>query len=228
MNEWISFFTGPALWASLAIFFFGSLLHVVRYVKNLDWQLDRVSYGRHLFFGIKGALRSVCFWMTPFATRSWRMKPVYTLMFYLFHVGGVVVPLFLSAHAVIIKSRWGITIPTLPDAVADFLTVGVLVGALGMLCRRLMRPEVRRMTTCRELGTLILAVAPFLTGFLAYHQVGNASFWTLAHIISGEMLLVAIPFTRLSHMVFFFCSRIQIGMDFGIKRGGMKSVGMPV
>ena len=31
------------------------------------------------------------------------------------------------------------------------------------------------------------------------------------------------PFTKLSHIALFFCTRIQIGMDFGIKRGGMKS-----
>ena len=39
-------------------------------------------------------------------------------------------------------------------------------------------------------------------------------------------MLVAIPFTKLSHFVLFFMSRMQIGMDFGIKRGGMKSKGM--
>ncbi|MEJ2661725.1 MAG: hypothetical protein P8Z73_13520 [Desulfobacteraceae bacterium] len=40
-------------------------------------------------------------------------------------------------------------------------------------------------------------------------------------------MLVAIPFTKLSHFLLFFLSRAQLGMDFGIKRGGMKSKGMP-
>ncbi len=49
----------------------------------------------------------------------------------------------------------------------------------------------------------------------------------IAHIIAGEIWLIAIPFTKLSHFLTFFLSRIQIGMDYGIKRGGMKSKGMP-
>ncbi len=40
------------------------------------------------------------------------------------------------------------------------------------------------------------------------------------------MMLIAIPFTKLSHLVLFFCSRVQLGMDYGIKRGGMKGKGL--
>jgi hypothetical protein len=39
-------------------------------------------------------------------------------------------------------------------------------------------------------------------------------------------MLAAIPFTKLSHFVLFFLSRAQIGMDFGIKRGGTKGKGL--
>ena len=222
-----NFITGPLLWLSLSTFFIGCFVHVGIYVKNLDWELDRVSYRFHVLKGIKGALRSICMWVTPYGTHSWRAKPIYSLMFYLFHGGVLLAPIFLSAHVVILKTRWGVSIPTLPDVVADIITVAVIVAALGMLIRRCIRPEVRAITTCREIGTLVIAAAPFVTGFLAFHQIGDATFWTLAHILSGEMLLVAVPFTKLSHGVLFFCSRVQIGMDFGIKRGGMKSAGMP-
>ena len=43
---------------------------------------------------------------------------------------------------------------------------------------------------------------------------------------SLSLLLVAIPLTKLSHFVLFFLSRAQLGLDFGIKRGGMKNRGM--
>ncbi|WP_300669991.1 sulfate respiration complex protein HmcE [Desulfoluna sp.] len=222
------FITGPLLWLSFTIFFVGCFTHVVLYIKDLDEALDRVSYTTHIGWAIRGALWSLISWMVPFGTRSWRVKPVYTLMFYLFHIGAVIAPLFLSAHAVILESRWGISVPTLPDVVADWLTVGVIVAAVGVVIRRFILPEVRILTTDRELGALFIAVAPFVTGCMAYHQVGDSTYWTLAHILSGELLLVAIPFTKLSHLVLFFCSRVQIGIDFGTKRGGMKSVGMPV
>jgi len=64
---------------------------------------------------------------------------------------------------------------------------------------------------------------PFITGFLAAHNIGNYDFWVIVHVLCGEAMLIAVPFTKLSHFVLFFMSRGQIGMDFGIKRGGMKN-----
>jgi hypothetical protein len=48
----------------------------------------------------------------------------------------------------------------------------------------------------------------------------------MAHIISGHIVLIAIPFTKLSHFLLFFMTRAQLGMDYGIKRGGMKGKGI--
>jgi hypothetical protein len=69
-------------------------------------------------------------------------------------------------------------------------------------------------------------VAPFITGFLAHHQVAEGNFWLIVHVLCGEVWLVAVPLTKLSHFILFFMSRAQLGMDFGIKRGGMKNKGM--
>jgi nitrate reductase gamma subunit len=96
-----------------------------------------------------------------------------------------------------------------------------------ILLRRIALPQVRILTKPYDLLVLVIAIAPFFTGFLAHQQVGNYNFWLIAHILSGEVFLIAIPFTKLSHFLLFFLSRAQIGMDFGIKRGGMKGRSMP-
>ena len=72
---------------------------------------------------------------------------------------------------------------------------------------------------------IAVAVAPFITGLIAHYQVGNYQFWLILHILCGEALLIAIPLTKLSHFILFFMSRAQLGMDYGIKRGGMKGKG---
>ncbi len=69
-------------------------------------------------------------------------------------------------------------------------------------------------------------MAPLVTGLLARYQIGDYSFWLNAHILTGELVLLAIPFTKLSHVFLFFASRAQLGMDFGIKRGGLKGTKM--
>ena len=99
----------------------------------------------------------------------------------------------------------------------------VIIGAAILLIRRIALPEVRILTTAYDYFLLFISIAPFITGLLARYGTTYYSFWLYSHIICGEALLIAIPFTKLSHVVLFFASRIQIGMDYGIKRGGMKS-----
>ena len=132
--------------------------------------------------------------------------------------GLVVTPLFLAGHAVILKERWGINWPTIPMALADVLTIGVMVCTVLIAIRRIGLPEVRILTTLYDFFLLFITVLPFLSGFLAVHQFGDYTFWNYTHILSGEALLIAIPFTKLFHVVGFFLSRAQLGMDFGIKR----------
>ena len=57
--------------------------------------------------------------------------------------------------------------------------------------------------------------APFITGFLAYHQWFAYPVLMILHVITGEIMLVAIPFTRLSHMLFAPLTRAYMGSEFG-------------
>jgi len=220
------FVTGPLAWLSFAIFFIGLIVRTVLYIKGLDWRLDRVTYGEYVSFGIKGALRSILFWLFPYGTHSWRSNPWFTLWVFLMHFGLLFTPIFLLGHNVLLKERWGIRLWTIPEAVADGLTVIVIVSIIFLILRRIALPEVRLITTAYDYLLLTIAVAPFITGFLAYHRAPGYYSWLIAHIICGEIFLVAIPLTKLSHFVLFFLSRAQLGMDYGIKRGGMKGKGL--
>jgi nitrate reductase gamma subunit len=213
-----NFITGPLLWVTFAIFFIGLGVRVVLYIRGLDWRLDRVAYRAYPGMGIKGALSSIFHWLVPFGSHGWRAKPLYTIVFFVFHIGLVVTPLFLAGHAIILKERWGINWPTIPMALADVLTIGVIVTTVFIAIRRIGLPEVRILTTLYDYSLLLLTVLPFLAGFLAVHQFGDYTFWNYTHILSGEALLIAIPFTKLFHVVGYFLSRAQLGADFGIKR----------
>jgi nitrate reductase gamma subunit len=220
------FLTGPMVWISFAIFFIGLIFRGVRYIKGLDWKLDRVTYRENVSYGVKGALRSILFWIFPYGTRSWRKNPWFTLWVFAMHFGLLFTPIFLLGHNVLLKEKWGISLWTLPEAVSDTLTVFVIVAVVFLILRRIALPEVRIITTGYDYLLLLIAVAPFATGFLAYHLAPDYYFWLMAHIISGEIFLIAIPFTKLSHFILFFMTRAQLGMDYGIKRGGMKGKGM--
>lgn len=215
-----AFLTGPMLWLSLLIFVIGLAWRVVRYIKGLDWKLERVAYGPGMNIGLKGAVTSALQWLVPFATHSWRKQTYFTIAFFFFHLGLVIVPLFLAGHAVILQERFGISWPTLPMCVADVFTVAGLIGGVMMLLRRLALPEVRFITSFCDWFVLCLSLFTLAAGFLARLGAPGYESWLLWHIFAAELILILAPFTKLSHIVLYFMSRGQLGMDFAIKRGG--------
>jgi nitrate reductase gamma subunit len=222
----IDLLTGFGLQLSIGICLIGLLVRGVIYIRGLNWQLDRVAYTAHPKAGFKGAIRSIFFWLLPFATRGWRVQPGMTLLFFVFHIGIIGIFLFLSAHTIIFQKTFGISLAVLPALAADVLAWGAVISAFFLAVRRMVMPEVRIMTTASDYMILMLSAAPLVTGLICRYEPAGYSFWLIAHMLSGEILLIAIPFTRLSHILLFFLSRAQLGMDFGIKRGGMKGKGM--
>lgn len=221
-----AFVTGPLAWLSFTVFFVGIIARIIWYFKGLSWQLDRVAYKEHLSHGIKGAVRSIVFWLIPFGTHSWRFYPFFTICVFTLHIGLLFTPLFIYGHNVLLQERWGFSLWAMPEGMADFLTIAVILAALFLILRRNALPEVRILTKPYDYLVLAIAVAPFVTGLIAHHQIGSYNFWLIAHILAGEIFLVAIPLTKLSHFIGFFLSRAQLGMDYGIKRGGMKGGGL--
>jgi nitrate reductase gamma subunit len=221
------FVTGPLAWISFGIFFIGLIVRTVQYFRGLSWQLDRVAYLKHLGYGIKGAVRSILYWIVPFGSHGWRFYPGFTVLVFIFHIGLLVTPIFLLGHNLLIEERWGFSFWTISEATADTLTIIVMIAIVFLVLRRIALPEVRIITTAYDYLLLALVFIPFFTGFLASHNVPDYQFWLIAHILSAEILLALIPFTKLSHVILFFTARAQLGMDYGIKRGGMKGANMP-
>lgn len=218
--------TGPGLWLSIGIFLIGLFVRGALYVKGLNWQLDRVAYRAHPKAGIRGAFRSIFFWIIPFGTRGWRTQPFMTVLFFVFHIGVICIPLFLYAHNLMLAEKLGFSFVSMNQTVADVMSWGVIVSAIFLTLRRLVLPEVRILSTFHDYLILFLSAAPFVTGLFCRYEIGNYEFFIILHILFGEILLIAIPFTKLSHILLFFLSRGQLGADFGIKRGGMKGKGL--
>jgi hypothetical protein len=78
---------------------------------------------------------------------------------------------------------------------------------------------VRIISTAYDYLVLGITVAPFLTGFFAYHLWFDYKTVITIHMLVGELMLIAIPFTKIGHMVFFFFVRILIGSEYSFGRG---------
>jgi len=170
------------------------------------------------YMSLKYSLRSLVHWIIPFASRNMRMRYETTVVTFAFHLCAVLVPIFLTAHVAMIAFSWGVSWPMLSEAAADGLTIVVILAAVFFLLRRWMLPEVRFVTYPSDYLLLLVAAAPFITGFIAHRQWLDYDVIVMIHMICGAAMLILIPFTRLSHMLFFPFTRAYMGSEFGAVR----------
>ena len=201
---------GPFAWVALVIFALGSLYRIV---FLLSTGINQSS--PHQSARTKDAARSILHGMLPFASTTMRKNPLFTIVTFSFHLCVVILPVFLLAHIVLWYESWEILWWSLPDALADVMALWVIIACLYFIFRRLWIPEVKKVSRPADFLLLAIILLTFLSGFLAYHQWGPYRPMLILHIISSEILLVTLPFSKLGHMLFFFFSRAYMGAEYG-------------
>lgn len=162
-----------------------------------------------------GAVRSLFHHSIPFGAAYMRKRPVFTIFTFLFHLSVLVIPLFLLAHVTLWFESFGLMWVSVSDAAADVLTVIALAGSVFFIARRAIVREVRDVSRPSDYLIPVLIFVCYLSGFLAVHQWGPYRPTLILHIVSCEILIMLIPFSRLKHMFFFLFSRIYMGAEYG-------------
>ncbi|MGB9498511.1 MAG: TmcC family electron transfer complex membrane anchor subunit [Dissulfuribacterales bacterium] len=211
MHSLYNFVSGPLAWAAFIIFIGGSLFRLIHLIV-LVHKKERFIYS---YMSLKYSLRSILHWITPFATTTWKKHPVLTVVTFSFHICLFITPIFLLAHVILWDESFKMSWWSLPDSVAIFMALIVIGDCVFFLFRRLISPEVNYVTSISDYVILAIVAAPFITGFLAYYQWFGYEILMILHVIAGEILLIAIPFTRLSHMLFSPLIRAYMGSEFG-------------
>ncbi len=210
-NAIYNFVSGPLVWFAFIVFIGGSIYRI----RNMIVLVNKKEKFIYTYMSLKYSLRSISHWMVPFATVNWRKRPVMTITTFIFHAGIVIMPFFIGGHVIMFHNAWGFSWGYLPEAFTDAVTLLVILCCTFFLLRRLALKEVKFLSDAADYWILFMAAAPFITGFFAYHNFGSYHFWIILHMLSGEIMLVAIPFTRLSHMIYAVFTRAYIGSEFG-------------
>ncbi|EGB16236.1 hypothetical protein DND132_3033 [Pseudodesulfovibrio mercurii] len=211
MTAFYAFVTGPLAWIAFGVFILGGIYRLVSmYSQAKAKDGSSIAY-MSWYYG----LRSILVWMIPFKSMGWKSDPLMTVTTFIFHLCFLLVAVFLGAHVVMWNTAFGINLPSLPAQFGDIVSFVALLGCAVFAYRRLALPHVKGVTRCQDWFALILVALPFLTGVLAYHQVGPVLLMTTLHVLSGELLLALIPFTRLSHALFVLFTRAYMGSEFG-------------
>jgi nitrate reductase gamma subunit len=220
MEAMLEFARGPLLVFAFGVLLLGLIRQVVLAVTEMVLSYrragDQVIPFRTLMWRSLG-------WVVPVkALRGTRIP--YTLSSLLFHIGMLVTPLFLSGHVELIRRGIGLSWPTLSPAVADGLTLMTLTALILLFLLRLVSTASRFLTDFQDWFLLVLCMVPFMTGFLVAHPASNPfsfSLTYLIHLISAELLLMLIPFTKLVHAALFPFTQIswELGWHF-VPRSG--------
>ncbi|MDL1963678.1 MAG: respiratory nitrate reductase subunit gamma [Deltaproteobacteria bacterium] len=204
------FVSGPLVWIAFIVFIGGSLYRI--------YNMLSISKKEKVVFphmSLKHSLASLVHWVIPFNNQYMRKRPIFTIVSFAFHICLLIAPIFLLAHVILWDESWNMSWWTIPEAVTDWMTIIVIIGCIFFLYRRLTDPVVKNVTDGSDYLLLAITALPFITGFIAYHQLFAYNTILILHILTGEIMLIAIPFTRLSHMLFFVFTRSYFGSEQG-------------
>jgi nitrate reductase gamma subunit len=217
--DFYSFVEGPLLWIACLTFIIGSLLRAALFV-SVSSKKDKIIY-QH--FSLKYILATIGRWLLPL-NKNVAKNPVFTIAGYVFHFCLIVVPIWFSGHITLWEeSRFEWSWTPIPDGLADWMTIILLAIALFFLLRRVFSADIRLLSTFSDYLILVVTALPFLTGyFLTHGTLDNIGFlgdnMPIFHMLSGELMLILVPFTKLSHFILFFFSRAATAVEFG-RRG---------
>jgi nitrate reductase gamma subunit len=217
--DFFLFVEGPLLWIAFLTFFIGSFLRVALFV-SVSQKKDKIIYQ---YFSWKYVLATLGRWLLPL-NKDVTKNPIFTILGYIFHTCLIVVPIWFSGHISLWEeSRFEWYWTPIPDGMADWMTLIFLAIALFFLLRRIISADIRLLSTFSDYLLVVVVALPFITGyFLTHGTVDSIGFlgenMQLIHMLTGELMLILIPFTKLSHFVLFFFSRGATAIEFG-RRG---------
>ena len=211
MHDIYNLVSGPLAWVAFIVFIAGSLYRLIDMIRLVN-KKERFILS---YMSWKYSFRSILHWIIPFGSEGWKNNPTLTIVTFIFHTCLIIVPIFLLSHVILWDEAWNVSWWSVPDWVADIMTLIVIASCIFFLIRRVVAPEVQFVTTASDYVILAIVAAPFVTGFFAYHQWFGYQVFVILHILSGEIMLMAIPFTRLSHMLFSPFTRAYMGSEFG-------------
>lgn len=201
--EFLTWVRGPGLNIALGIFLLGVLWRLFE-IYSLGRKKD-LSVPRHAP-GASG-LHTVFRRSLP-PPGMLKRSPVSYLGGYIFHLGLAIIVFLFAPHILLVKNALGLSWPGLPSQFIDMVTVVTLATMVVVLVDRINKPAKRFLSTFEDWFTWAVTFVPVLTGWMAVHHMLLPYTLMLAlHILSVEILLIVLPFTKLFHAFTLFGSR---------------------
>jgi nitrate reductase gamma subunit len=205
---------GPALAGASAVFLFGMTLRLIE-VLSLG---RKAELAEKRDSGFPHGIRTIFQRFLPIDAATARRSLLLVVAGYVFHVGLLAAIFLLAPHIQTFQAVTGLSWPSAPTPVVDFLVVLAMGAMLVLLWRRVVDPVARYLSDFEDYVVWLASFLPLLTGYMSYHHLLLPYHWMLGiHILTVEALLVLFPFTKLTHAVTFMLARYYTGYRAGEK-----------
>ena len=156
----------------------------------------------------QGVLRSYASIFMPWSVESTRNHFWRWLGFALYHVGCLVAIVNTFTYTF----TPGFMTPTVKLVFSILIVPAILIG-FSKLIRRIVRPEIRHISTPDDYFSLLTLQLFFFTGIMAL--LLDTIFWRSSYYIITAAFLFYVPFSKISHYIYFFFARFLTGKRYG-------------
>jgi nitrate reductase gamma subunit len=205
-------------WIALGIM---ALVYTLRLIWLLRWKnfQDRQLPGDKGTTGLWPALYSLGNVAMPWAMESTRRGFPFYLSFVVFHLGvvfGITLAFVSSLNRPFLEQ------PAVANTFMAVLGAAFLV-AVGRVIRRLGRPVLRLISTPDDYFSLLMLTVWFASGVLAQAHIAGrlaSEWWLSGYLALTSFFLIYVPFSKISHYLYYPFTRFWIGRTLG-HRGSM-------
>ena len=160
----------------------------------------------------RGAVYSLFNIFMPWSMSSTRQHPFFYLQFGVFHV------------AVAMSIAMSIIMPYFPELISakfviaglqTLFALGALIG-LGRFIRRVVSPYIRAISTPDDyFAVALLTVWMSFACMVAPNNPHETEFWLLGYFLLTAFFLIYVPFSKISHYIFYPFTRWYLGKTLG-------------
>jgi hypothetical protein len=214
MMEWLEWARGPAFVFSFSLMVLGLMRILILTIWGIAKTLLRAGDKKVVW---KNLITTSLGWILPF--KKLKQRVWYSLASILFHIGIIIVPIFLIEHVALWRRGIGVSWFTISRTLADGLTLLTFAMIILLLIGRLGSREARTLTRGQDVLLPLIILIPFISGLMASHPSFNPFAYQatmLVHVLSSDLVMCLIPFTKLCHCVILPFTQVvaEVGWHF--------------
>jgi len=205
MESFLEFARGPLFRLTFLIMVLGLLRHLLLIIFGMLQAVHRAADPVPPYSAPFSKLTKITFgWLFP--VNHINNRRMYSLVSIIFHVGVILVPIFLFAHIQLWRRGIGFGWPAISNGIADILTLITITAGILLFVGRVASRDSRFISRPQDYLLTWLLIVPFISGYLAMHPHLLPFSYTLMmiiHVVSAELIFVLIPFTKITHCILY-------------------------